>query len=477
MTANRRVSHNFSLDRALEWSRELGVPLVVFEALRSGYRWASDRLHAFVIAGMADNARALGRAGVTYYPYLEDSPGAGRGLLEALAREAAVVVTDDFPSFFLPRMLEAASGKLAVRLEAVDSNGLFPLRAANKAYLRAFDFRRMLSRSLVPHLQEAPLARPFQARPLPASAALQRRLAAVAERWPKVEEAVLLAPASFLARLPIEHGIQPVSTNGGSVAGTQRLKTFVSQHLAGYGDARRHPVEEGGSGLSAYLHFGHVSVHQVLEHVLAKEGASLANVGAPRPGSDKFWNLGESAEAFLNELVTWRELCFNGAVFMPEFVSYDGLPEWARRTLQKHAADPRKGYTLEQLRAARTGDEIWNAAQRQLLEEGRIYNGLRMLWGKKVLEWAPDPRTAFEWLVELNNAYALDGRNPNSYGGISWCLGRYDRPWGPERPIFGTVRYMSSDSARRKLRLGPYLERFGNPRPAPRQQTLFASRV
>jgi deoxyribodipyrimidine photo-lyase len=120
-------------------------------------------------------------------------------------------------------------------------------------------------------------------------------------------------------------------------------------------------------------------------------------------------------------------------------------------------------YTPAQLESAATHDEVWNAAQRQLVREGRLHNYLRMLWGKKILEWSPSPQQALETLVELNNKYALDGEDPNSYAGIFWILGRYDRPWGPERPIFGTVRYMSSENARRKLRMRQYLVRYGSP--------------
>jgi deoxyribodipyrimidine photo-lyase len=169
-----------------------------------------------------------------------------------------------------------------------------------------------------------------------------------------------------------------------------------------------------------------------------------------------------AAEAFLDQLVTWRELGFNSAWQQDSAEAYSSLPAWARKTLAAHAGDPRPYiYSARRLGAADTHDPVWNAAQRQLLREGRIHNYMRMLWGKKILEWTRSPRQALAVMLELNNRYALDGRDPNSASGILWCLGRYDRPWGPVRPIFGTIRYMSSDSARRKFRLGPYLERYG----------------
>ena len=159
--------------------------------------------------------------------------------------------------------------------------------------------------------------------------------------------------------------------------------------------------------------------------------------------------------------MTWRELGLNFAGKREDAESYDALPPWARVTLEKHADDPRPYlYSPDALEQARTHDPLWNAAQVQLVREGRIHNYLRMVWGKKILEWSPSPRVALETMLGLNNRWALDGRDPNSTSGIFWCLGRYDRPWGPERPIFGTVRFMSSANTRRKLRVKGYLARY-----------------
>ena len=186
---------------------------------------------------------------------------------------------------------------------------------------------------------------------------------------------------------------------------------------------------------------------------------------SPRGGGARegWWGVSDSANVFLDQLVVWRELAFNGCAWMPRYMDYQSFPAWARETLEAHRSDPRRQHAFETLESAATHDPIWNATQRQLLAEGWFHGYLRMLWGKKILEWAPDPPTALAWMEALMNRYSLDGRDPDSYAGFAWVLGRYDRPW-PARPVFGTVRYMSSDSAKRKLRMTEFLKKYGRQR-------------
>jgi deoxyribodipyrimidine photo-lyase len=457
MTAARRSTANFALERAADWARQLGRPLLALEALRCDYPWASDRLHRFIIDGMLDNRRAMAANAVTYYPYVEPAAGAGRGLLAALAEHAAVVVTDDFPSFFLPRMVVAAGSRLGVRLEAVDSNGLLPMAAADREHTTAFAFRRLLQRELIAHLEEFPLEDPCQ--DLPPAADLP---AEITERWPVADLDELTMGSRGLASLPIDHSVTIAALHGGSAAAASRLRTFVDAGLQGYAELRNRPDDGGGSGLSPYLHFGHLSAHDAFRELMLREGWSPESVVPPANGRRAgWWGVSPDAEAFLDQLVTWRELGFNVCHHREDHDRWTSLPAWARRTLEAHAADPREhSYSIAELAAAATHDPLWNAAQRQLVGEGTIHNYLRMLWGKKILEWTDDPRRAMEVMLELNNRFALDGRDPNSATGICWVLGRHDRPWAPERPIFGTVRYMSSANTARKLPVRRYLERY-----------------
>ncbi|MEO7793944.1 MAG: deoxyribodipyrimidine photolyase, partial [Thermoanaerobaculia bacterium] len=239
--------------------------------------------------------------------------------------------------------------------------------------------------------------------------------------------------------------------------------SFLYQKLFLYPERRNHPDDDGASGLSPYLHFGHLSVHQILHDLGQAERWSPEDVAASASGArEGWWRMSRPAEAFLDQVVTWREVGYHFCHHRADYGRYESLPPWALATLAKHAGDLRSPrYELDDLAAARTYDPLWNAAQRQLVAEGRMHNYLRMLWGKKALEWSASPLEAVATLVDLNNRYALDGRNPNSYSGIFWCFGRFDRPWGPERPIFGTVRYMSSANTARKLHLKQFLLRHG----------------
>ncbi len=459
MIAFRRTGWNFSLQRAVEWANRLKKPLLILEALRVGYAWACDRFHGFIVAGMRDNASSCEGRNVLYYPYLEPRPDAGKGLLAALGGHASVVVTDDFPAFFLPRMVAASAEELPVLMEAVDSNGLLPLRAAAKAFPTAYAFRRFLQGNLPRHLEAFPDPDPLGALLVPR---MQRVPKFLSSQWPKVSMRLLKAGAAALGSFPIAHGIGPTGLEGGPVAAHAALGLFLKERLARYLSVRNHPDEDATSGLSPYLHFGHISSHQVFQEIMTREGWSVQRLTKKATGRrEGWWGVGPQAEAFLDQLVTWRELGFNMCAHRDDYDRYESLPDWARETLARHASDPRDHtYSLSEFEEGRTHDPLWNAAQMQLVRQGRIHNYLRMLWGKKVLEWSPTPRGALETMVELNNKYALDGRDPNSYSGIFWVLGRYDRPWGPERPVLGKVRYMSSENTARKVRIRGYMEEF-----------------
>jgi deoxyribodipyrimidine photo-lyase len=408
---------------------------------------------------MTDNAAHFDKKRATYYPYIEAERGAGSGLLKQLARRACVVVSDDYPAFFLPRMIRAAAAQIPVRFELIDSNGLLPMRAADKVFARAFDYRRFLQKNLLPHLAECPKRDPLLRVNLPLIDALPK---SISTRWPMARPGERLASADGLSLFPIDHSVGPAATAGGWRAARSRLRAFLEKKLSIYESDRNQPERDATSGLSPYLHFGHISAHQIFEDLTSLVGWTPGEIGAKPSGSRVgWWGTSPEVESFLDQLITWRELGFNFCWQRDDYSQYESLPAWAQKTLAEHADDPRPHvYSLEQFERAETHDNLWNAAQRQLVREGQMHNYLRMLWGKKILEWSASPRESLEIMIELNNKYSLDGRDPNSYSGIFWILGRYDRAWGPERPIFGKIRYMSSENTARKLRVRQYLQQY-----------------
>ena len=457
MIAYRRVLWNFSLQRAVEWAIELEKPLVILEALRSGYQWASDRLHGFIMDGMEDNLQHLKGSNVLYYPYIELKPNAGRGLLANLSENASVVITDDFPAFFIPRMVLSAAQKIPVMVEQVDSNGLLPMRTTEQVYKSAYAFRRFLQKNLLGHLRNTPKPDPLKAIKLPKPPPLHEK---IRKRWPLANSRLLQGRQKILASLPINHDVGIIKQRGGSSEARRILQAFLEARISRYAEKRNEPEAEATSGLSPYLHFGHISAHQIFHDLTEKEEWFSDRLADQPTGSRRgWWGMSEPAEAFLDELITWREVGFNICWQRDDYDRYKSLPDWALETLKIHEKDERPySYNLKAFEMGRTHDPLWNAAQMQLFREGRIHNYLRMLWGKKILHWSATPRKALRIMIELNNKYALDGRDPNSYSGIFWVLGRYDRPWGPERSVFGKVRYMSSKNTSRKLHVKNYLK-------------------
>ena len=473
MTAARRAQWNHALQHAVDLAKQHNVPLVVIESLALQHRWANDRISTFVLQGMVDNRAAFDGTAVTYIPYVETKRKQASGLLKGWLEHARACVIDDYPTYYPKHVLNVALSVIPCEIHVVDSNGFMAMRAQGRDFSTAYSLRRHLHKTIREHMHEFPQRRPLEAATdlLPADPALVKAIFAQTNTpitpyeflW-RVSEGGDIGREA-LSTLSIDHEVQPVmGKKGGFVEGRRRWKEFFADRLQTYHEKRNEPQERGASGLSPWLHYGHVSVHGILHDIFTHHRWDVSMVNAPNDGRRQgWWGLPEPVEAFLDQIITWRDIGFIHCAMVENHTEYESLPEWAKTTLAEHEADERPYlYTLEELENAQTHDPLWNAAQQQLRQEGIIHNYLRMLWGKKILEWSPDPQTAMDYMIALNDRWALDGRDPNSYTGIGWVMGKFDRGW-TERAVYGKVRCMTSASTARKFKTKGYVEKYTAP--------------
>jgi deoxyribodipyrimidine photo-lyase len=427
----KRASHNYALNFAIQMANERSLPLVVYEGLTFSYPWANDRFHTFILEGVAEKQVEFADRGIRYIFYLQRKQSDPRNTVAQLAQEAALLVTDDYPCFIIPRHNERIS-QLNLPVYAVDANGMVPLSALPKEEYAAYTIRPKINR-LLPDLPRI-INTPHIDVPKP-------ELDVACPETIVSEENI----AEFVSECDIDHSVKPSDRyHGGTNAARQRLNHFVQNILPHYEKTQKEPSIDGVSRLSPYLHFGFISIQEVV--------AAVEKAKAPKPAK----------EAFLEQAIVRRELSFNFTRHNPHYDSLQSLPAWASQTMREHADDPRPELLdAETIEAAETYDELWNAAQRELVSTGHLHNYVRMLWGNRVIEWQRSYEMAFELLVHLNNKYALDGRDPNSYAGILWCFGKHDRPWF-DREIFGTIRYMTSQSMAKKFNARRYIEMFSD---------------
>lgn len=459
MQINRRLQYNYALEYAVALANKYEKPLLIYEGLNVDYPWACDRFHTFIMQGMKENQRIVKEEGINFFSFVETSPDEGKGLLYALATQATAVVSDEYPVFIIKAHNEKVSKKLNIPYITVDSNGIIPLGLTEKDPYSAYLFRKTMQAHFVEGFthppKENPLANLVNKDEVKLPNSFTEKYAPAGQRLSNILKTV--------SGLPINHEIGPAELKGTRKAALKKLENFISNALHEYGDKRNHPDEKKVSGLSPWLHFGKISEYEIVKAVLdhQPEDWDLDDITPNNGKNSGFFNGDANIESFLDEVITWREVGFHFAHHRSDYDRFESLPNWALDTMREHESDEREHiYDLEEFAQSETHDEIWNAAQSELRQKGVMHNYLRMLWGKKIIEWAPDYRTALDYMIELNNRYALDGRDPNSYSGIFWCFGRFDRAW-QERPIFGKLRYMSSDSTRKKVKLTQYLHEFG----------------
>ncbi len=430
-----RNHENPAIDTALSIAAQLKLPVLVYQGLGGRHPFNSDRHHTFIMEGAREVQQRLRERRIMHVFYLGRKPSEPSPL-SVLARRAALVITEEFPAPPFPQWTRQLVGRGNTAVWAVDCTCIIPMQSIKRSFARAYAFRN--------HTQKE----------------FERRLR---QPWEDVNEAVEkftgdcgfdaldLANADFAdlcAQCDIDHTIPPVvHTPGGSSAGYARWEEFKRRGLKGYARLRNDAAvifPRGVSRLSAYLHHGHVSPFRI-----AKEAKLDGSNGAAK---------------FLDELLIWRELAHNFCFYHQYPETLDVLPQWARETIRQHKDDPREEvYSWERLYRGQTGDALWDAAQKSLLVHGELHNNVRMTWGKAFLDWTSDPQTALDMMIDLNHRLALDGNDANSYGGLLWCLGLFDRPFRPDRPVIGALRPRSTKDHARRLDMSAYADKIKGP--------------
>ena len=420
MQRAQRGTDNAALDVAVEAANALHKPVVVFLAPVPFYPNANLRHYRFLAEGIPDISAALAKRNIEFV--LRRFPE--HSLLHFCEEvKAALVIGDENPMREPEAWRRTAAKKLEVPLWTVDSDVIVPTKLLKKAQYASHIIRPRLQAHLKTFLIPAKNPRAHVG-------------------WKKPAGLASLDPGFDITQdWQLDRSVSPVSGwRGGTAEAHRLLEEFIQHKLHGYGTKRNKPEIDHTSRLSPYLHFGQISPITV--------ALAVENAGARK--ADK--------EAFLNQIITWRELAVNLVRFNPDYDSFECGEPWAHRTLAKHAADPRPvRYSEKQLEHAETHDQLWNAAQMQMVSTGWMHNYVRMYWAKKILEWTRSPAEANRIAVRLNDKYELDGRDPNGYAGIAWAIvGKFDRPWF-ERPIFGQIRYMSGESTGRKFDSKKYI--------------------
>jgi deoxyribodipyrimidine photo-lyase len=418
MQQSQRARWNHALEYAIDQANQRALPVLVCFSIVDDYPGASARHYRFMVEGLVQTSRDLRDRNIRMV-LLHGPPT--QKVIEA-ARNATLVVTDRGYTRPGRKWKTQVARMLDCPLIQVESDVVVPVQtASDKEEYSAFTLRKKIHSRIPEFLHSV-----SQIKVKKSSLSLD-----IGVPW------LSGSVDAIIGRLDIDQSVPPVpDLVGGADQAERLLRRFIRKRLERYDQDRNDPTLDATSGLSPYLHFGQISPLRI----------AIAVSRATGPGAD----------AFLEELIVRRELAANFALFNARYDSIRCLPDWATKTLNKHVRDRRDyAYTRRKLESARTHDAYWNAAQTEMVVTGRMHGYMRMYWGKKILEWSRTPVQAYRTATYLNDRYQVDGRDPNGHAGVAWCFGKHDRPWG-ERPIFGTVRYMSANGLKRKFDADAY---------------------
>jgi len=439
MSRDQRVHDNWSLLLAQELSIEQKSPLVVVFCLVPQFLNATTRQYGFMLEGLQEVEKNLAKKNIPFF-LLIGSPA--KEILKFIKKHRVSTLVKDFDPLRIKRgWADSVALDIDVPFYEVDAHNVVPCwMASPKQEFGAYTLRPKIRILLPEFLEEYP---PLKKHPFSWEGEIVR------PHW-----------GQSLSTLKVENIPEVEWIKPGERAAFKVLNNFLEKKLSSYDKERNDPTKNGQSNLSPYLHFGQISAQRIALEVLKTNIDSAPAALFVKRGIERGGVSEQSAENdFLEELIVRGELSDNFCFYNTNYDNFDGFPEWAKKTLNEHRKDKRKYlYAPDEFERAETHDDLWNAAQMEMVRRGKMHGYMRMYWAKKILEWTESPEKAMEVAFYLNDRYELDGRDPNGCAGIAWSIGGvHDRAWN-ERPLFGKIRYMSYNGCKAKFDVKKYID-------------------
>lgn len=420
MARDQRIQHNWALLAALEESKKRNVNCMIIFTLVPVFLDATLRQFDFMLQGIAEAQKEAHSLGIPFHFVLEKDP-AKAVVSFAKKVHAGAVFTDFDPLKIKLQWKSDAAKALQCPFYEVDAHNIIPARfISQKTEFAAYTIRPKVHRLLPEFLTPFPN---------------------ITSKKHDSEFPQEFIVQDVLKKVNVRKDVTPVTTFvPGTSAAKQHLQKFINKKLEHYHDKRNDPNAGYVSDMSPWLHFGNISAQTVALQITSAKSVK------------------ESIDGYLEELIVRRELADNYCLYTSDYDNFNGFHSWAQTSLHAHRSDAREYvYSQQQFEYAETHDPLWNAAQREMIQTGKMHGYMRMYWAKKILEWTHTPEEAQAIAIYLNDTYELDGRDPNGYTGIAWSIGGvHDRAWF-ERPIFGKIRYMNANGCKSKFDVKKYI--------------------
>ena len=422
MSRDQRVHDNWALLFAQKIAAEKKLPLAVVFNLVPDFLEATIRQYGFMLKGLKELEHELALFNI---PFFLTTGKPEEEIPKFIKQFNVSILVTDFDPLRIKRIWKRdVAKKILIPFYEVDAHNIVPcLHVSDKLEFAAYTIRPKINKALLEFMDEFP----------PIKKMKRSEVSSNKIDWEKIR-----------AMLKIDFSVKEVDwLKPGEKPALNCLNDFLENKFEDYHELRNDPTKDGQSNLSPYLHFGQIS-------------AQRAALETQRFNGNK-----ESEKSFLEELIVRRELSDNFCYFNSKYDLFEGFPDWAKTSLNEHRKDDREFvYTLEEFEQAKTHEDLWNAAQMELLKTGKLHGYMRMYWAKKILEWSKSPEEALRIAIFLNDKYELDGRDPNGYTGCAWSIGGvHDRPWF-ERPVYGKIRYMNRNGAKNKFDIESYIRKF-----------------